>query len=96
MTAEKPSNDSHPIPENRETLIQELTALIGEGLPELPHDIDASADLFDAGLDSMAIMQLLIFLEDRYKVEIPPEAVTRENFSTVNSLAALLNKRRPV
>jgi len=92
MTVENSTNHNnhHPLPDDRETLVSELTVLIGEALPEIPQDIEPSADLFDAGLDSMAIMQLLIFLEDRYGVEIPPEAVTRENFSTVDSLAALL------
>lgn len=95
MTVENSTNDNdHRIPDDRNTLVRELAALIEEALPEIPQGIPPSADLFDAGLDSMAIMQLLIFLEDRYGVEIPPEAVTRENFSTVDSLAALLIERK--
>lgn len=49
-----------------------------------------STNLFDSGLDSMAIMQLLLMLEEEFATAIPVEAVTRENFRTVRDVAVLV------
>jgi len=52
--------------------------------------VDADADLFDAGLDSMAIMQLLIRIETEFGVQLRLADITRENFSTVRKIAGLI------
>ena len=36
----------------------------------------------DAGLDSMATMQLLLLIEDRFGIWLPEEDLTRENFAS--------------
>ena len=56
-------------------------------------DFQDSSDLFDAGLDSMAIMQLLLLLEEEFGSPIPVETVTRENFRTVHGVALLVASR---
>lgn len=48
------------------------------------------SDLFDAGLDSMAIMQLLIAIETRLGKAIPVREVTRGNFHSPRAILALL------
>jgi acyl carrier protein len=47
-------------------------------------------DLFEAGLDSMAIMQLLIRIESEFGVRLRVGDINRENFSTVRKITALL------
>lgn len=71
---------------------KELLALIGERLLVLPKDFSASDDLQEAGLDSMAIMQLLVLLEEKYEVSLPDAALSIENFSSAEKLARLLQK----
>ncbi len=44
------------------------------------------ADLFDAGLDSLRLMQLLVFVEDAIKVVLPDHEVTPERVGSINSL----------
>lgn len=44
-------------------------------------------DLFDAGLlDSLAAIELLVAIEDRFGVDIAPTAVERTEMNTVNKI----------
>ena len=67
--------------------------LNGEGLLELDWDFPEDGDLFAAGLDSMAVMQLVVAVEDEYGVELGPDDLTRENLATPKTLAALITAK---
>jgi acyl carrier protein len=41
----------------------------------------------------MAIMQFLILIEEEYGVALPEGELTRQNFSTVRSVAGLIRAR---
>jgi acyl carrier protein len=69
-----------------------LLALVREKLFDGGEELTDGTDLFAAGLDSMGIMQLMILLEERFGVRVPESAVTRENFATVASLAAMVRR----
>ncbi|EST38928.1 hypothetical protein N566_04800 [Streptomycetaceae bacterium MP113-05] len=66
---------------------------IRQVLSELPQlrdvapDIPGDADLWEAGLDSLASVQLLLLLEERFEIELPDEALTLDTFRSVRSLA---------
>ena len=51
-----------------------------------PDDFGESDDLLEAGLDSMAIMRLIIFIENEFGVTLPDVEIEPDN---VRSLAAL-------
>jgi acyl carrier protein len=87
-----PANPSDP-DLDRATLEQELIELISWQLLDVPQGLEASSNLPAAGLDSMAIMQLLILIEDRYGLWLPETDLVKENFADVRALAALLAKR---
>jgi acyl carrier protein len=70
----------------------ELAALINGGLLDEMADFSGETDLFEAGLDSMSIMQLIILIEERYGLTLPAAGVTREHLGTVKSLAKLLQR----
>ena len=70
-----------------------IESLRGEIL-DTPEPISADTDLFAAGLDSMAIMQLLLVIEDRFGVALDPADLSRENFQTPAKIAALIQSRR--
>ena len=78
-----------PIPP-QETLEQQLVVLLRERLLETAVPMDAGTDLYPLGLDSMAIMQLLILVEEEYGDALPESSLTRENFSTARQLAHLI------
>ena len=43
-------------------------------------------DLLDAGLDSMGIMRLTMFIETRFQVTLPDEEIEPENLRSLNAL----------
>ena len=38
-------------------------------------------------IDSIGLLQLVDYLESRYKIEIPMEIITPENFDTLNGIS---------
>ena len=73
----------------------ELLALIRtEGIVELADNFGVADDLFLAGLDSLAVMQLLVAVEERCGVAFGAGDVTRENFGTALALARLVERKR--
>lgn len=74
--------------------LQQILALI-----QSQHHVDASAftletGLADAGLDSLAVAELLFSIEDQFKIQlgdVAPEAVP----ATLGELVALVYSRRP-
>ncbi len=56
--------------------------------------LSASDDLLGTGLvDSMGMMKLIGFLEDRFAVKIPPEDLIIENFMSVEAIGRYLARR---
>lgn len=72
--------------EKKRVLIQILSNEILEDGTQ----IDEADDLHEAGLDSMATMQLLIRIEQQFGVQIPASQLTRENLSTISNLARII------
>jgi acyl carrier protein len=83
---------SEPLPATA-TLEQQLISLIGERLLETEAGFNIDSNLYEAGLDSMAIMQLLVLVEEEFGFAIPERDLTRHNFSTVRHLAELICER---
>ena len=71
-----------------------ITGFIKE---EVVLDDDASlnneAPLLEGILDSMALMQLVAFLEEEFDIEIDDTEVTAENFRTVADIERLVDAR---
>jgi acyl carrier protein len=79
--------------EHTQCLEATLLDVIRENLlPDLPADFDSTASLYDAGLDSMGIMQMVLLLDERFACIIQPTDLTRTNFTSASSLAALIRK----
>ncbi len=76
-------------------LIPSLRSLIDGNLFHLDETITPTSDLHAAGLDSLALMQLILLLESEYSVAISPEDLDRENFSSLENLAALIERKQP-
>ena len=75
-------------------LEQQLVVLLRDRLLETAAPIESGTDLYNVGMDSMAIMQLLILIEEEYGVALPECALTRQNFSTVKQLAHLIRAQQ--
>jgi acyl carrier protein len=49
-----------------------------------------SADLYAAGLTSMATVRVMMAIEDEFSIEIPGQFMTHSLFQSIDSLAAVI------
>ncbi len=61
-------------------------------LPVPATDLDAEADLYQAGMTSHASISVMLGLESAFDVEFPDEMLTREVFSSIASIEAALSR----
>ena len=58
-------------------------------------DIPVDADLLEQHiLDSFNIVQLAMFLEERFDLELDPSDVVRENLSSLSRIVALVERKQ--
>jgi acyl carrier protein len=58
-------------------------------------ELDRSRDLLEEGvIDSLALMELVEFIRERYALEFEPNEITAENFKTLGAIAALVDSKR--
>jgi acyl carrier protein len=56
--------------------------------------IGPEQDLLGSGiLDSMAVMRLIAFIEEEFKISVAPQDMTIENFHTVHTIGTYIAKR---
>lgn len=64
-----------------------------EYLDEEGKDLDVDTPLISSGfVDSFSMVSLLVFLENKFKIKIPPSKATPEAFDSVNRIIALVNE----
>ena len=83
----------------RDSLRTEVKELLATGLrlQVAPAEIDAEAPIFGEalGLDSIDALELVVLVEDRFRVSIPDEEVGRRAFASVNALVDFILAERP-
>ena len=84
--------------ENFEQIVEAILRILSEKIiVETPHDGQVSADtpLLSSGvtLDSVAVLQLLMEIEDHFGVEFGDDDLTVELFQNVGSLAGAVEQK---
>lgn len=70
-----------------------LTNYIREEFARGRKEIDADEDLLSSGiLNSLAILKLVSFIEDRFNIRVPDEDIVFENFQNIQSLSQYLEQ----
>lgn len=70
-----------------------LKYVISEYIEDEDEKITCDTPLISSGyVDSFSMVSLLVFLENKFKIKIPPEKATPEAFDSVNSIVALVNQ----
>ena len=75
----------------------ELTTLTEYIRDELGYDgeIGLNTDLLEEQiLDSFSIIQVAVFIQDEFDLELDPEDLVRENLSTLSSMIKLIGNAR--
>ena len=56
--------------------------------------LDPEKSLIESGImDSTGVLELVMFLEERYNIKIEDEELVPENLDTINNLVAFLQKK---
>ncbi|MEM7535284.1 MAG: phosphopantetheine-binding protein [Chloroflexota bacterium] len=69
----------------------EIREFLSEHIPN--HELQDSDDFFDMGLvNSLFAMQLVLFIEQEFDVEIEGDDLDFSNFRTINAIAGLVER----
>lgn len=52
--------------------------------------LDENADLFSAGLDSLAIVNVLMSLEETFDIELPDDKLSRKSFASIGTIKSVV------
>lgn len=70
-----------------------LNYVVKEYIDDEDVKITYETPLISSGyVDSFSMVSLLVFLENKFKIKIPPSKATPEVFDSVNSIVALVNQ----
>jgi acyl carrier protein len=85
-------NDVRPHPQatTRERLIGLIRQILGPAAAARPMPIDAR--LSDLGMSSIKMVKLMLAIEVEFNLAIPQAEITPENFESVASVEAMLEK----
>jgi acyl carrier protein len=68
-----------------------LALLDEQAIVEVAEPLAADTDLFACGLDSLALMRLIVAAEQVFGRRLPPAEITRARCATASALAAWLD-----
>lgn len=75
----------------RQSQIREILAQNGR-LAVPVEKLDANADLFAAGLDSLAIVNVLMSLEEQFDIELPDAMLQRKSFASIATIDSVVGQ----
>ena len=62
--------------------------------PTADFEFDPSLNLLEAGIvDSTAVVELVLWLEENFQLEIDPESLTPDNFATLDAMVAFIESQ---
>jgi acyl carrier protein len=73
---------------NRETLTRRIFEILRDELLEVDGSFTPASNLVEAGLDSLAVTQLLLALEESTGIWVDESHLTPENLASAEALAA--------
>ena len=73
---------------NHESLSAQILELVRDELLEVDASFDAKSNLIEAGLDSLAVTQLMLSIQESTGVWVEEGLLTPENLESCSSLAS--------
>ncbi len=69
-------------------IISGLTAYLKKRFLASGVEIEASDKFVDIGIDSMTVVELVMYIEEEFSIVIPADQLTGDNLATLDSLTA--------
>jgi acyl carrier protein len=79
----------------QQVLTQRVYQVLRDELLDVDEGFTTRSNLVDAGLDSLAVTQLLLWVEETTGVWVDESLLTPENLESAESLATLVFKQLP-
>jgi acyl carrier protein len=79
----------------REELTQRVYEVLRDEILDPPDSFTTCSNLVDAGLDSLAVTQLLLSIEESTGIWVDEGLLTPENLESAETLAALVHEQLP-
>jgi acyl carrier protein len=79
----------------REVLTQRVYQVLRDELLDVDESFTTRSNLVDAGLDSLAVTQLLLWVEETTGIWVDESLLTPENLESAESLATLVFQQLP-
>mgnify|MGYP001636593185 CR=1 FL=1 len=70
-----------------EEISNQLCGFLRENVLASDVAVNAETELSHIGVDSFSLMELILFIERRYGLELPAEALVPDNIATVTALS---------
>lgn len=77
-------------------LNRELCAFVRSSIVDKHVDVAPDTSFNQLGIDSLSIIELVLFLERKFNITLPEEALLPENFKTVTTLAECAIRYRKI
>jgi acyl carrier protein len=83
---------------DRAAMTDRVTEIVLKVMPERssPAGFATDADLYEAGLTSMAMVKLMLAVEVEFDVSIPDEDLHPDNFRSIGAVEALVRRLRQI
>jgi len=70
----------------------DLIIIVLNYLKDIGKPVEDDTDLFSNGiLDSLDIIDLVLFIEEKFVIKIPQDSMILDNFKTVKAISELIN-----
>lgn len=73
-------------------ICQELTNFLRANILAKGVEFDENKQLSSVGVDSLSLVEILLFVERRFGVSVPDSALSRTNLETVSALAQCVSQ----
>ncbi|KAF3981385.1 MAG: hypothetical protein HFP81_03315 [Methylococcales symbiont of Hymedesmia sp. n. MRB-2018] len=87
---------SHSKNDSFDTLSEQLCNFLHKNILAPEIEITPDTELSSIGVDSFSLMELVLFIERQFGLELPAESLTAENIASVKTLSTycitLMNK----
>jgi len=75
-----------------ESIMQQVRAFLGQYISDV--DVDPEENLFASGLvNSLFAMQLVLFVENGFGIQVANEDLDFENFKSLNAITGFIQKK---
>ncbi len=76
--------------------VQEIENILIQGISSIKNlevsEISPERPFHDMGIDSLGFVELLVFIEKSFKLELIASDLTKQDFETVHSLALFISR----